>query len=146
MIIITRHGVGCAHSDDPQYKRCNCRKHLRWFQDGKTRWQATKQRTWAGAERVTHEFEQTHDPTRRAEQSTRVTVRDAIDTLIQEKKGQNVSATGLGKYRREPERLHTYLELANVFHLENVTLPHLTGFRATWTTVYQHQPNPQLGQ
>jgi site-specific recombinase XerD len=48
-----------------------------------------------------------------------------------------LSGAILGKYRLELNRLHTYLESANIFLLEEVTLPHLTGYRATWTELYQ---------
>lgn len=147
--IITRHSADCAHKDDPQYKRCNCWKHLRYFDKvkGKMVWRATKQRTWVGAERFKYDFEHDHDPTRRDESAVaRVTVREAIDTFIKEKEGQNLSGSILGKYRLELNRLHNYLEPANIFQLEDVTLPHLTGYRATWTTDYPHSMTRRMVQ
>ncbi len=133
--LIVRHSADCAHKDDPQYKRCDCWKHLRYYDKTKKkmRWEATKQRTWAGAERVRHEFEQKHDPTRRTEQRPHVTVRDAIDTFIEGKRGQNLDEKTCYRYRLELDRLHTFLETTGVFNLEDVKLRHLISFRATWT-------------
>jgi hypothetical protein len=64
--IIVRHSANCARRDDPQYKRYDCWKHLRYFDKakGKMRWETTQQSTWTGAERVKHEFELKHDPIR----------------------------------------------------------------------------------
>jgi len=33
--IFVRHAPGCKYREDETWKRCNCRKHLRWSHDSK---------------------------------------------------------------------------------------------------------------
>ena len=40
--IFVRHSVDCDHSGDSQYKRCKCRKSLRYFLNGKRRMLSAK--------------------------------------------------------------------------------------------------------
>ena len=130
--IIVRHSSDCACKDDPQYRRCSCWKHLRYSYAGKMIWQPTKHRTWAGAERFLQEYRADHDPSKVKDISKSVTVREAIDTFVAEKEGQNLSRYVPAKYSLELGRMHDYLETAGVFLLKVVRLPHLTAYRSTW--------------
>ena len=50
--IYVRHTAGCRYSGDETWKRCDCRKHLRWTFDGKQYRRSAKTRSWAIAEDV----------------------------------------------------------------------------------------------
>lgn len=145
--IITRHSADCPYKEDPSYKRCACWKAIRYFakepgdSQAKQHFQTTKQRTWAGAERFKRDWEAARDPVRRAETPEAISVGDAIAVFLQEKDGQNLSDTVRGKYKREMERLRQFLDTqvsapGPVFLLQDVTLPHLTAYRATWPEAY----------
>lgn len=131
--IITRHSKDCAHKDDPFYKRCQCWKHLRWFEKGIPNTVTTKSRTWAGAEEFKREEEQKlRTPV--AHQPTNVTVRDAVRTYMAAKKGENLSAGFIARTELDLERMTTFLEkhIPPVFQLNQVSLTDLSGFRASW--------------
>src|SRR5207244_9197716 len=49
--IFVRHSADCSDRLEGEFhKRCNCRKHLRWFHNGKLYRQSAKTRSWAQAE------------------------------------------------------------------------------------------------
>ena len=47
--IFVRHSAGCRYRDDETWKRCGCRKHLRWTFDGKQYRRSAKTRAWTQA-------------------------------------------------------------------------------------------------
>jgi integrase len=134
--IVTRHSAACPHRGDETYQRCNCWKHLRWFEDGRLHWKATKERTWAGAERIKQEMIAERNGSASAVEDNHVTVAQAIEVFLVEKTGQNLTDSVIGKYKRELERLRIFLEALGIFTLQDVRLPHLTAFRATWPELY----------
>jgi hypothetical protein len=44
--IFVRHSSACPRRDDPEYKKCNCPKHLRYTHNGKQHRQSAKTRAW----------------------------------------------------------------------------------------------------
>jgi integrase/recombinase XerD len=44
--VFVRHSPGCKYVGDEFCKRCNCRKHLRWTQDGKQYRRMAGTRSW----------------------------------------------------------------------------------------------------
>src|SRR5271155_4938645 len=50
--IIVRHSGDCKNKDDRFYKRCDCKKWLEWFANGKQHRVSAKTRSWATAEDV----------------------------------------------------------------------------------------------
>jgi integrase/recombinase XerD len=55
--IFVRHSADCDHSDDNFYKRCKCRKSLRYFHNGKQRMVSAKTRSWGLAEEAKRKLE-----------------------------------------------------------------------------------------
>ena len=135
--IFVRHSLGCPHTGDEFYKRCDCWKHLRWSHGGKQHRRATKEKTWAGAERVKREIELSYDAIGKPVEPDRpATLRQSIETFIQDKQGQNLNASVLGKYRRELGRLVEFCEHRSKFYIQEVSLPDLTEFRSSWESDY----------
>src|ERR1700740_1791876 len=132
--IFVRHSADCPDRLDAFHKRCNCWKHVRWFKDGKLHMKATKQRTWAGAERVRRETEDSFNPTIAKTEPDAVTLASAINLFIKNKEGQNLTKEIVSRYRCELDRLRVYCESQGVYLLKDVTLPLLTSFRTTWTS------------
>jgi hypothetical protein len=58
----TRHSPECAKKDNPQWKRCNCRKHLYIYELGKVTYVSARTRSWEQAERVAQSGRDKHDP------------------------------------------------------------------------------------
>ena len=44
--IFVRHSTVCKYEDDEFYRRCNCRKHLRWFANGTQFLRSANTRSW----------------------------------------------------------------------------------------------------
>ena len=55
--IFVRHSAGCKYAGDEFTKRCNCKKHVRWSQNGRQHRLRTGSRSWAGAEEKKRELE-----------------------------------------------------------------------------------------
>ena len=138
--IVTRHSADCPFVGEEGYKRCGCWKHLRYRENGKPRWLATKERTWAGAERFKTNFLLQRDPAHAhlaaAQARAQVTVRDAILAFLKDKKGEDINEKTYGAYDLQLNRFLDYLDAAGVVLLECVALPHLSSFRAAWPKLY----------
>ncbi|MGA7769958.1 MAG: hypothetical protein WCA27_27495 [Candidatus Sulfotelmatobacter sp.] len=134
--IITRHSADCKHKGDPVNRRCACLRSLRWFENGKTRWQATKQRTWAGAERAKREKEIALDPGHVPHVTTEPTapLGDAIKTYLLAKKGENIRKQTIRKLTYQLGCFETFLAKRGKFLAHQITREDLIEFRATWTT------------
>src|ERR1700733_7104053 len=50
--VFARHSVDCPKRDDPQWKRCKCRKSLYVRESGKTTYMSAQTRSWEEAEGV----------------------------------------------------------------------------------------------
>lgn len=136
--IFVRHSPDCKYNGDEFCKRCNCRKHLRWSSAGKQYRKKAGTRSWAEAENKKRELEDQlagRIPDVRPEQNQRDT-QACIDTFLQDKKVQGVTASVLGKYTRELARLREYCEHQGVYVIQNITRELLTGFCATWPDLY----------
>jgi hypothetical protein len=57
LTIFVRHSADCKYAGDEFCKRCNCRKHLRWTQNGKQYRRKTSSRSWPGAEEAKRRLE-----------------------------------------------------------------------------------------
>jgi integrase/recombinase XerD len=135
--IFVRHSGGCPHAGDEFYKRCDCWKHVRWTDNKKQHRRATKSKTWTGAERFKREIELSYEMAGKpAEPNRPATVRQAVETFIRDKQGQNLGAGALGKFRRELARLVEFSERRGQFYLPEIGLPDLTEFRSTWDSEY----------
>lgn len=132
--IIARHSLTCPYQGDENYKRCKCWKHLRWFEKGKQQYKTTKSRTWEGAERFKRNWE-----TSRLPQSTQpriVTVRDAVDAFLDQKRGQGISDGVVKKFERELDRLVAFADDKERHTIQQLTLQDLSEFRTGWNKLY----------
>jgi len=135
--IFVRHDADCKHAEEPFYKQCGCWKHLRWTYNGQQYRRATKSKTWAGAEDVKRDVELSYQSVGKPAESDRPPmVRQAVETFIRDKQGQNLSTGVIGKFRRELGRLVDFAEHKRKFYLPEITLPDLTEFRSSWDAEY----------
>ena len=142
VLIQVRHSRACPHRDDPNYRRCNCWKHLVWHYHGKRYRVATKSRTWAGAEKrkreVELEYEQKDSPPIEVP-----TIANAVQSFLAAKRGENITKNPYDKYRRELADLVAFCERRRLFFVNDVTLPDLAEYRLTWG---EHCPSSQTRQ
>src|SRR5690349_12571845 len=134
--IFVRHAAGCKYAGEEFCKRCDCRKHLRWTQDGKQYRRKAGTRSWAEAEEQKRRLEdQLAGRTPRVESSGKA-LTEAVDTFIQSKKNRNVTKKVIEKYTRELARMRTFCESAGVFTVQALTGELLTEYRASWPDLY----------
>lgn len=60
--VFTRHNEDCAYKDNPQAKRCKCRKYVYQYIDGKVKYTSAKTRSWEQAEKFAQSLRDEHDP------------------------------------------------------------------------------------
>lgn len=135
--IFVRHAADCKYAGDEFAKRCNCRKHLRWSQNGSQYRKMAGTRSWADAEKRKRELEdQLAGRTPVNENPGAVTVQSAVELFVQDKKNQGVSAGVIKRYTGELARLQDYCEQQSVYTVNGISRELLTGFVATWEAFY----------
>jgi integrase/recombinase XerD len=137
--IFVRHSPDCKYAGDEFCKRCNCRKHLRWSQDGKQYRQTAGTRSWEAAEDAKRNLELQLSGKAPAGDllPNAQTIAKAIEVFLQDKKNQGVTANVEGKYTRELARLRQFCEHRGVFVVNGITRELLTSYASTWADDYK---------
>ncbi len=136
--IYVRHAAGCRYRDDETWKRCNCRKHLRWTFDGKQHRRSAKTRSWAQAEEKKRELENSFKAggTPTVIEETRKTIANAIELFLMERRTAGLNASVVKKYERELERFRQFFETRSKFFPTDINLEMLVEYRGTWDELY----------
>jgi integrase/recombinase XerD len=128
----------CKYADDEFSRRCNCRKHFRWTQNGTQYRRKAGTRSWEEAEEVKRQLQDQlagRTPEVRPEDNVHP-VSEAVDLFITDKKVQGVSGGVVSRYKSELGRFQAYCERENVFTVARITRELLTGYAATWEEHY----------
>ena len=135
--IFVRHAAGCKYAGDDFSKRCNCKKHLRWSQNGKQHRMKTGSRSWAGAEEKKRELEnELAGRTTSPQPSALHTLADAIEVFMKDKKTQGITEDVLGRYERELARLRDFAERKGAFTVAGITRELLIDYKTEWDRLY----------
>ena len=134
--IFVRHSADCKYKGDEFARRCQCRKHFRWTQNGPQHRRKAGTRSWAEAEQVKHDLEDQLAGRAPNKPESMRGLQDCIDLFIQDKKVQGITEDRLGRYTRELDRLRQYCERSGVYTIQGITRELLTGFCGTWETLY----------
>jgi integrase/recombinase XerD len=140
--IFVRHsaidGKPCKYADDEFSRRCNCRKHFRWTQNGTQYRRKAGTRSWEEAEDIKRQLQDQlagRTPETRPEDNVHP-VSEAVDLFVTDKKVQGVSGGVVSRYKSELGRFQAYCEKENVFTVTRITRELLTGYAATWEEQY----------
>ena len=135
--IFVRHAADCKYAADEFEKRCKCRKHLRWTQDGIQHRRTAGTRSWAEAEAKKREVEDQLAGRPAPPDPIGVkNIRGAVEVFIADKKVENLSSDIVKKYVRELGRLTSYCESRSVFTLVGINRELITGFCSDWRERY----------
>ena len=142
--IFVRHSAACPRHDDPEYKKCNCPKHLRYTHNGKQHRQSARTRSWKVAEERRRKIEaqfEAADPAKpisavTIEAKTGTTIEQAINLFVSDKRSQGVHGEVLKKYERELNRLREFMAKRSKFFPNEIGVNDLTEFRAGWNALY----------
>jgi integrase/recombinase XerD len=140
--IFVRHLPGCKYARYEFYRRCNCRKHLRWSLDGKQHRKTAGTRSWEHAEQEKSKLE-----VQLSGEPVPVTIAEALELFKAHKRSQGLTPNALGKYTRELARLKSWAEEQWVFTedgrvkrgvltLAGLTRERLIAYQATWPEIY----------
>ena len=133
--VFVRHSAGCSEFSDPFFKRCSCKKHLRWFHGGKQHTRSAKSRTWAGAEdakrKLEKSFELGDSPTQSPAKIE--TIREKIATYITRKESEGVTPSIIRKLKYQLGLFDSFMaDRAKILPAE-LTPTDVIQFRASWT-------------
>jgi hypothetical protein len=112
IMIFVRHSAGYKYEGNELARRFDCRKWLRWTQDGTRHRLKANTRSWAEAEQVKRDIEDqlTGKPVASKTQNDAKNLRAAIEVFVADKRVQGVPQDVVAKYERELGRLATYCE------------------------------------
>ena len=137
--IFVRHSADCKYRDDENWKRCNCRKHFRWTQNGVQHRRKAGTRSWDQAEQGKRRFEDQlagRMPTVPA-QETGQPFQDAIKSFITEKEIADIDKPQRDRYSTELERFATFCQAKNIYVTQRVTEDVVKDYKKTWPTYYE---------
>lgn len=136
--IFVRHSASCRYRDDETWKRCDCRKHLRWTFGGKQYRRSAKTRAWTQAEEKKRDLENSFKAGGKPEaiEEARKTIADAIKLFIAERKTAGLNSSIVKKYERELERFRLFFEDRSKFFPTDIDLEMLVLYRGTWDDLY----------
>ena len=134
--IFVRHSSGCKYAGDEFCKRCNCRKHLRWTQDGTQYRRMAGTRSWQVAEEQKRRLEDQLAGRTPPPETNGQSIQAAVDIFLADKKLQGLTDNVHGKYTRELARLQAYCENASVYTVQGINRELLTRFCGTWEELY----------
>jgi len=145
--IFVRHSPGCKYVGDEFTKRCNCRKHFRWTQDGKQYRNKAGTRSWAEAEENKRRLEDQLAGREPLAASTALLLSAAIKTFNDSKVAQGVKPRVRKMYARELKRLQAFSESKGILTAKQaLTLENLEALRGTWSAVYKSSWSRQVVQ
>jgi len=127
--IFVRHAADCKYRDDEFTKRCNCRKHFRWTQNGEQYRRKAGTRSWAEAEELKRQLEDELAGRAPAEtKDTRMPVSTAVEKFMQAKQNDGLEEPSLQKLQKTCDRIRDFAEKDGLFVLDSITLVHITNW------------------
>ena len=132
--IYVRHSAGSKYEGDEFAKRCDCRKSLRWTQDGVRQCRKADTRSWAEAEQVKREVKDQLAGRVAVTQNDTKNLRSAIEVFVADKRVENLTADLVRKYERELGRFAIFCKGRKVYTLAGVNRELITRFCGDWST------------
>ncbi len=137
--IFVRHGADCERREDERWKRCRCRKHLRWTWHGKQYRQSAKTRSWEAAERAKRELELKYEAAQLGKpisDDQPATIEEANQAFLKDKRGGGAAQSTIAKYNLTLSRFQAFCDRHNLHFVREVRLEHLSAWRAEWASYY----------
>jgi integrase/recombinase XerD len=142
--IFVRHSASCPHKSDHFYRRCNCRKSLRYFYDGKQKVQSAKTRSWIHAEEAKRELEDYFrspaavqpPPAVTIETESQPTIGLTVQHFLSDKKTQGLTVNVLRKYERELARFAAFMTKRSLLFPSDIESEDIAVFREGWQDLY----------
>lgn len=135
VILYKRHRADCEYRADKTHRRCRCSVWFEWNLDGKQTRKSAKTASWEHAQQLARRIEQQHmdaalglpplpDAPKRVD--------EAIRLFTDSKRGEDLAANTLYKHKLTLDRLQSFCDDAGILYARDITLSHLTTWRASW--------------
>lgn len=142
--VFCRHSKECPQRDNPQWRRCGCRKHVYVYAGGKVSYLSAKTRSWEQAEKVAQAEREKRDPVKlelariAAEEEARKaslrikesTIESALDQWIAGLKVQGPTSKSYSTLRKV---ILTWAKSQGLVNLSEVTSDSLDAWIASWS-------------
>lgn len=136
VIVYKRHKASCPYSDDKNHKRCRCAVWLEWNLDGKQTRKSAKTMSWELGQKKARLIEVQHEDAelgRTAKPEAAKRVEEAVALYLDSKRGEDLASNTLYKHKLTLKRLQAFCDGHGLLFIKDVTLHHLTSWRARWT-------------
>lgn len=144
--IFVRHSADCKFAGDEFYKRCRCRKHLRWSADGKQFRRTAGTRSWENAEAEKKRLEAQLSGVPVTEPASPQTLYQAIAIFKADKSNQGIGRDVLAKYDRELGRLADFADTHGVLTVAGLNRELLIAYQSNWPGLYPSSNTRQMVQ
>lgn len=135
VILYKRHKQSCPQKDDKTYRRCRCSVWMEHNYKGVQTRKSTKTANWETAQAKARAIEQTYldaELGRGPAPAKAKSVEEAVRIFQDSKRGEDLAENTLYKHKLTLKRFQDYCDEAGVFFIKDVTLAHLTTWRASW--------------
>lgn len=134
VILYKRHKARCAFRADKASRRCDCAIWMEWNLDGKQNRKSLRTRSWEFAQQHAQHMEQRHlnGALGLAAPKEEQSVTGAIELFMASKRGEDLAVNTLGKHKLTLDRLQRFCDGAGILYARDITLAHLTTWRASW--------------
>jgi len=134
--VFVRHSADCKYGEDETWRRCNCRKHLRWTYNGQQFRRSAGTRSWQAAEdekrRIEEQFQVDEgDPLPQPTESP--TIDQCLELFITSKETEGLQPATLRKLRYQLGAFEQFLTGRSRFFPHEITTADLIEFRTNWT-------------
>jgi integrase/recombinase XerD len=136
VILYKRHKASCEHKRDKNYRRCRCAVWMEWNLQGKQNRKSAKTMSWDVAQKKARKIEQAHEDAelgKTVAPGAAKTVPEAIALYLDSKRGEDLAANTIYKHTLTLNRLQEFCDAEGIFFAKDITLSHLTTWRAKWT-------------
>jgi site-specific recombinase XerD len=136
VILYKRHKADCPHKDDKNYRRCRCSVWIEYNVNGVQTRKSTKTANWDTASEKARAIEKTYldaELGRGPAPAEAKTVEQAIALFMDSKRGEDLAENTLYKHTLTLKRLQDFCDAHSLFFVKDVTLSHLTSWRAGWS-------------
>jgi integrase/recombinase XerD len=135
VILYKRHKASCPHRADKHYRRCRCSVWMEYNVNGVQTRKSTKTVNWDTALDKARAIEKTYldaELGRGPAPAEAKMVEQAIALFMDSKRGEDLATNTLYKHTLTLNRLQTFCDTEGIFFVKDITLAHLTSWRAAW--------------
>jgi integrase/recombinase XerD len=158
--VFTRHSTKCPKQNNPNWKRCDCRKSVYIYEDGKVRYVSAKTRSWEQAEKFAQAERDARDPVKlelqkiaelraseeeaaAAREASQVTIDEALNRWIRSRKKMSDGTDAA--YRVVVRKILAWAAHKDLKYLNEITPELLDEWRGLWSPVAARKQD-RIGQ